>query len=137
MTTYTYAADADVPADVLFAYLADPRNMPRFVPRMTSAEPGDGETVHVEAEVHGHHIEGSAWVRPDRCARRLAWGAEGAGDYYGELQVDEIEPGRSRISVALHSVRAVEGGEVQEDLEQTVATLAQAAAAAGEAMRGR
>jgi uncharacterized protein YndB with AHSA1/START domain len=129
MTTYTHTADADVPADVLFRFLADPQNLPRYFPQMTAAEPEGGDTVHVEAEVHGHHVESEAWVRPDESARRLAWGAEGPDDYHGELQVDEVQPGRSRITVTLHSVREAEGGEVQEGLEQTVAALAQAAAA--------
>jgi hypothetical protein len=59
----------------------------------------------------------------------LEWGAEGPDDYHGELRVEEVDPGRSRITVSLHSVRQAEGGEVQQGLEQTVAALAQAAAA--------
>jgi uncharacterized protein YndB with AHSA1/START domain len=133
MTTYTHTAEADVPAGVLFGFLADPRNLPRYFPQMTAAEPEGGDTVHVEAEVHGDHVEGEAWVRPDESARRLEWGAEGPDDYHGELRVDEIEPGRSRITVTLHSVREAGGGEVQHGLEQTVAALAQAAAADGDA----
>jgi uncharacterized protein YndB with AHSA1/START domain len=133
MATYTHTADADVAADVLFRFLSDPRNLPRYFPQMTAAEPEGGESVHVEADVHGNHVEGEAWVRPDESARRLEWGAEGPDDYHGELTVDEVEPGRSRITVELHSVREAEGGEVQEGLEQTVAALAQAAAADGDA----
>jgi len=89
--------------------------------------------VHVEAEVHGEHVEGEAWVRPDESARRLEWGAEGPDDYHGELQVDELDPGRSRITVELHSVREADGDEVREELARTVAALAQAAAADGDA----
>jgi hypothetical protein len=89
--------------------------------------------VHVEAEVHGEHVEGEAWVRPDESARRLEWGAEGSDDYHGELEVNEVQPGRSRITVALHSVREADGDEVQRELEQTVAALAQAATADGDA----
>ncbi|TDV57870.1 SRPBCC family protein [Actinophytocola oryzae] len=137
MTTYTHTADADVSADVLFHYLSDPRNLPRYFPQMTAAEPEGGESVHVEAEVHGHHVEGEAWVRPDESARRLEWGAEGPDDYHGKLRVDELAAGRSRITVALHSVREAHGGEVQEGLEQTVAALAQAAAADGDADQRR
>jgi uncharacterized protein YndB with AHSA1/START domain len=133
MTTYTHTADADVPADMLFRFLADPTNLPRYFPQMTAAEPEGGEAVHVEAEVHGNHVEGEAWVRPHESARRLEWGAEGPDDYHGELQIDEVEPGRSRITVALHSVREADGGEVQQGLEQTVAALAQAATADGDA----
>jgi len=133
MTTYSHTAEADISADVLFGYLSDPTNLPRYFPQMTAAEPEGGESVHVEADVHGHHVEGEAWVRPDESARRLEWGAEGPDDYHGELTVDEVRPGRSRITVELHSVREAEGGEVQEGLEQTVAALTQAAAADGDA----
>lgn len=46
-------------------------------------------------------------------------------DYHGELA-----PGRSRITVSLHSVRAADGDEVRQGLEHTVAALTQAVAAA-------
>ncbi|HUQ54987.1 SRPBCC family protein [Lentzea sp.] len=129
MATYTHTAEADIPADTLFGFLADPTNLPRYFPQMTAAEPGGGEQVHVEAEVHGHHVEGEAWVRPDTERRTLEWGAEGPDDYHGELQIEEVAPGRSRITVSLHSVREASGDEVQRGLEQTVAVLTQTAAA--------
>jgi len=133
MTTYTHSAEADLPADALFGFLADPRNLPTYFSQMTEAEPTGGETVHVEAEVHGEHVEGEAWVRPDPTARRLEWGAEGPDDYRGELQVEETDPGRCRITVTLHSVREADGDEVQQELERTVGALAQAATAADDA----
>ncbi|HLU30077.1 MAG TPA: SRPBCC family protein [Glycomyces sp.] len=129
MTTYTHTADTDIAADTLFGFLADPRNLPRYFPEMTVAEPQGGESVHVEANVHGEHVEGQAWVRPNTDERRLEWGSEGPDDYHGELRVDELAPGRSQITVSLHSVREAEGDEVQSGLERTVATLTQAAVA--------
>src|SRR5690606_9648436 len=57
MTTYTHTADTDIAADTLFGFLADPRNLPRYFPEMTVAEPQGGESVHVEANVHGEHVE--------------------------------------------------------------------------------
>ncbi len=137
MTTYTHTAEADIAADVLFSYLADPTNLPRYFPEMTEAEPEGGEKVHVEAEVHGNHVSGEAWVRPNEGERRLEWGAEGPDDYHGELQVEEVAPGRSRITVSLHSVREAEGTEVQEGLEHTVAALTQAVAADDQAATHR
>jgi hypothetical protein len=133
MTTYTHTAEADIAADTLFSFLADPTNLPRYFPQMTEASPEGGERVHVEADVHGQKVEGEAWVRPDPAARTLAWGAEGPDDYHGELVVEEVAPGRSRISVTLHSVREAEGNEVQEGLAQTVAALSQAATADADA----
>lgn len=129
MTTYTHTAEADIPADTLFAFLADPTNLPRYFPQMTAAEPEGGEQVHVEAEVHGHHVEGEAWVRPDVSRRTLEWGAEGPDDYHGELRVEEVAAGRSRLTISLHSVREAKGDEVQRGLEETVAVLTQTAAA--------
>ena len=129
MTTYTHTAEADIPADTLFRFLADPTNLPRYFPQMTAAEPEGGEQVHVEAEVHGHHVEGEAWVRPDASRRTLEWGAEGPDDYHGELQVEEVAAGRSRLTISLHSVREAKGDEVQRGLEETVAVLTQTAAA--------
>jgi uncharacterized protein YndB with AHSA1/START domain len=129
MTTYTHTAEADIAADTLFGYLSDPENLPRYFPEMTSAEPEGGEKVHVEAEIHGHQVSGEAWVRPHEDERRLEWGAEGPDDYHGELTVEEVAPGRSRITVSLHSVRAAEGTEVQDGLEHTIAALTQAVAA--------
>jgi uncharacterized protein YndB with AHSA1/START domain len=129
MTTYTHTAEADIPANVLFDYLADPTNLPRYFPQMTAANPEGGESVHVEATVHGHQVSGEAWIRPNEQEHRLEWGAEGPDDYHGELRVEEVAPGRSRITVSLHSVRAAEGDEVQEGLEQTVAALTQAVSA--------
>lgn len=129
MSTYTHTAEADIAADVLFTYLADPTNLPRYFPQMTEAEPEGGEKVHVEAQVHGHQVSGEAWVRPNETERKLEWGAEGPDDYHGELQVEEVAPGRSRITISLHSVREAEGTEVQDGLEHTVAALTQAVAA--------
>lgn len=126
MTTYTHTADAEIAADTLFEFLADPRNLPRYFPEMTAAEPEGGESVHVEAEVHGEHVESDAWIRPDSAERKLEWGAEGPDDYHGELKVNELSPGRSRITVSLHSVREAEDEEVQSGLERTMAALTQA-----------
>ncbi|MFI7672678.1 SRPBCC family protein [Actinophytocola sp. NPDC049390] len=137
MTTYTHTADADIAPDVLFHYLADPTNLPRYFPEMREAEPEGGDRVHVEAEVHGDRVSGEAWVRPNEAERKLEWGAEGPDDYHGELTVAEVAPGRSRITVSLHSVRAAEGDEVQQGLEQTVAALTQAVAADDQADQHR
>jgi hypothetical protein len=137
MTTYTHTAEADIAADTLFSYLADPENLPKYFPEMRKAESEGGERVHVEAEVHGARVESDAWVRPNEAERKLEWGAEGPDDYHGELTVEEVAPGRSRITVSLHSVRAAEGTEVQDGLEHTVATLTQSVAAEEQAATHR
>ncbi|WP_215543948.1 SRPBCC family protein [Amycolatopsis sp. CA-230715] len=127
MGTYRHTATADLPADDVFAYLRDPRNLPRFFPQMTEAEPTGGGEAHVEADVGGKHVEGEAWLRADEARRRLEWGADD-DDYHGELEVAESSPGSCEITVVLHTERA-EGGEIQRALEETVAALTHTAVA--------
>lgn len=129
MTEYRHTATADVPADELFAFLSHPENLPRYFPEMKVAEPKGGDSVHVEAEVHGDRVAGEAWLRTDSATRSLTWGAEGPDDYHGELRIDEQSPTSSEITVTLHSVREADGDEVQQGLERTVAAMTHAATA--------
>ncbi|SEP37430.1 SRPBCC family protein [Amycolatopsis saalfeldensis] len=129
MTDYRHTATIDLPADELFAYLREPRNLPHYFPQMREAEPQGGDAVHVEADVGGERVEGEAWLTVDEGARKLSWGAQGPHDYHGELTIDEQAPGGSRLTITLHSVRESEGEQVQRGLEETVAALAHTAVA--------
>ncbi|WP_410586572.1 SRPBCC family protein [Amycolatopsis sp. lyj-23] len=129
MTEYRHTATADIPADELFAFLSHPENLPRYFPEMKVAEPKGGDSVHVEAEVHGHRVAGEAWLHTDPATRSLEWGAEGPDDYHGELRINEESPTSSEITVTLHSVREADDGEVQQGLERTVAAMTHAASA--------
>jgi len=129
MTQYRHTATADVPADELFAFLSHPENLPRYFPEMKVAEPTGGDSVHVEAEVHGERVASEAWLRTDRADRSLSWGAEGPDDYRGELRIRDDGRGASEITVTLHSVREADGEEVQRGLERTIAAMTQAVTA--------
>jgi len=129
MTQYHHTATADVPADELFAFLSHPENLPRYFPAMKVAEPQGGDTVHVEAEVHGHRVASEAWLHTDPANRSLSWGAEGPDDYHGELRIADAGPASSEITVTLHSVREADGDEVQQGLERTIAAMTHAATA--------
>ncbi|MEV4601840.1 SRPBCC family protein [Amycolatopsis sp. NPDC049253] len=129
MTDYRHSATVELPADELFAYLREPRNLPHYFSQMQAARPEGGDTVHVEAEVHGRHVEGDAWLKVDEGTRTLSWGAEGPDDYHGTLSIDEAGPAASRVEVTLSSVREGHSGEIQRGLEETVAALAHTAVA--------
>ena len=129
MTEYRHTATADIPADELFAFLSHPENLPRYFPEMKVAEPKGGDSVHVEAEVHGHRVASEAWLHTDAATRSLKWGAEGPDDYHGELRIREDGPASSEITVTLHSVREADRDEVQQGLERTVAAMTHAATA--------
>jgi uncharacterized protein YndB with AHSA1/START domain len=87
------------PPDSVFAALADVSNLPRYVPQMTAASRGEGDSVTVQARYEGHTQEGKGWFRTDAEARRVEWGADGS-DYRGWLQVNEEAEG-SRLTLFL------------------------------------
>ncbi|WP_092533119.1 SRPBCC family protein [Amycolatopsis arida] len=133
MGDYRYSAPVELPADQVFAFVAEPRNLPKYFPRVTTAEPKDtaepegGDAVHVEAELAHRHVEEEAWLRRDPERRALSWGAED-DEYHGELRVEERGPDAAEVHVALHTGHA-DGERVQRELERTVAAITHLAAA--------
>jgi uncharacterized protein YndB with AHSA1/START domain len=82
----------------VFAALADPGNLPSYVPQVTAAEAGPDGRVHVRARYDGHVQEGDAWFRTDEANRRVEWGSDGG--YRGWMQVDPDGDG-SRLTLFL------------------------------------
>ena len=96
---------------------------------MQEAEPtgehaGDGEEVHVVADVEGTRRKGEAWIAVDDAQRTLRWGSEGSNSYHGELQVSPAASG-AEVAVRLHTERA-DGPGIRAGLEQTLASIKQA-----------
>lgn len=121
MGDYEYTESVNATPDMLFDYLADVHNLPKYFTSMTSAEPGDGESVRTTAVVEGRQVEGEAWFRVSRDERRLEWGSEGPSDYRGELDVTG-DGDAARVSVRLHTEQA-EGDRVQRGVTETVKTI--------------
>ena len=128
MTSYEHRASVDVPADDLFAFVAEPGNLPKYFPDLTEVESTGGDGVHVEAEVGGRHVEAEGWIRVDRATRTLSWGTPGEDDYHGELTVADEGAGRSGITITLHTEH-VGGPDVQRALEEAMAVLTHRATA--------
>jgi hypothetical protein len=103
MGNYRFYEAADLAADRVFAYLADVRNLPRYLPRMTTAAPIGDDRVHVEADVGGRTESGEAWMRIDRERWRVEWGAVGTADYSGKLVISDDGPERCTIELDLHT----------------------------------
>ncbi len=85
--------------DRVFAALADLENLPRYVPQVTAAVRGEGDTVSVEARYEGHTQQGEGWFRVDEPSRRVEWGSAASG-YRGWMQVSADEAG-SRLTLFL------------------------------------
>jgi hypothetical protein len=129
MSTIRHSAQAGIPADELFAFLSDPRHLPRYFPQVIVAEPnGDGE-VQVEAAVQGRLVAGKAWLHADETTRTLFWGTENKDNYHGELHIDAGDtPGACAITVVLHT-ESPDDDEVRRGLEETVERIARTATA--------
>jgi carbon monoxide dehydrogenase subunit G len=86
--------------DRLFAVLAEPANLARFVPQLTKISRRDGDRVEVEARYEGRTQRGEAYFRADEEARRVEWGAEGG--YKGWMSVEADGDG-SMLTLGLHT----------------------------------
>ncbi|MGI9158101.1 MAG: SRPBCC family protein [Marmoricola sp.] len=125
MGDYQHGKDVDAPADQLFDFLADVKNLPRYFTSMTSAEPAEGDAVHVKASEHGRTHDAEAWFRVDRGGRHLEWGSEGPSNYHGQLDVIGSATS-SRVTVSLHTERAdadAESGDIDAGIRETLATI--------------
>ncbi|MEO9139983.1 MAG: SRPBCC family protein [Jatrophihabitans sp.] len=121
MGDYQANTDITASADDVFDYLSDVSQLPKYFERMTSAEPGDGEEVHVVADLGDRTVEGDAWFRVDHDAHSLAWGSEGPNDYRGTLEVSGGTDSCT-VTVTLTTTRA-EGPQIQQGLEETLANV--------------
>jgi hypothetical protein len=93
-TQYIAAAPEQV-----FGVLGDVKKLPEFVPQMTAASLGDGDSVVVDARYEGHTQHGEGWFRTDPEQRRVEWGSR-SSDYHGWMQVDADGDG-SRLTLFL------------------------------------
>ncbi len=118
MPDYSAVTDVGAAPQRLFDYLADVDNLPSYFSRMTSAEPGDGEEVHVTADLGDRQVEGDAWFRVHEDRLAIEWGSEGPNDYSGHLEVSGHED-VSAVTVTLHTERGG-GDEIQAGLEETL-----------------
>lgn len=80
--TQYVAADADA----VFTALADPGNLPRYVPQLTAVRKGEGEKITIEARYEGHTQQGEGYFRVNEGEKKIEWGSDASG-YRGWMQV--------------------------------------------------
>jgi hypothetical protein len=138
----------DVAANILFDYVSDLDNLPDYLPRLAgihrrAPRPDEAqglevrrpkEPVHEEVEVaatvpSGQTVHSEAWIDIVEEDRKLRWGAPGDSDYHGELDVDFVADGTSRLTVRLdteHDTVDVINSQLHEALESIKTKLEQA-----------
>ncbi|MFC7845079.1 SRPBCC family protein [Streptomyces sp. NPDC001046] len=135
MGDYNDTITVTVAPDRLFAYLADVQNLPAYLPRLTSARPHGGDQVTVTAHIDPpdapeQDVTSEAWIHVIEDGRTLEWGAPGAHDYHGRLQIDPgDDAATSRLTVRLHT-DSTEGAQVDHGLEEALRGIKSAAEAA-------
>ena len=91
------------PPDAVYAAIAEPDNLPHYVPQVTGVERGAADKLIVEARYEGHTQRGEAWFRSDASRRRIEWGAP-SSDYHGWIEVSPDAEG-SRLTLFLATSR--------------------------------
>jgi uncharacterized protein YndB with AHSA1/START domain len=145
MADHEASTTVDVAPNILFDYLSDIERLPdylpwltdvhRTAPRPTEAQGMEArrprqpvhEDVDVTAEVPAdgrsdQPVHSEAWIDVVEENRRLRWGAPGDHDYHGELDVDFVADGTSRLTVRLHTTHSP-GQEIDNHLHHALETI--------------
>lgn len=98
--------------DQVFDFVADVRNLPRYLPTTKDAQAQGEERVRVQGEAQGHRYDSDGYLRRNADANRLEWGAD-EGYYSGWLQA---RPDGDGSEVTVHiSLRGHPPGADQSD----------------------
>ncbi|WP_435224256.1 SRPBCC family protein [Streptomyces sp. Tue6028] len=134
MGDYQESIAVAVPAERLFAYLAEVRNLPAYLPRLTSVRPKGGDRVTVTAHIDPpdapeQDVTSEAWIHVIDDGRSLEWGAPGPHDYHGRLHVSSRDAGSSWLTVELHTEETGRR-QVDDGLEEALSGIKAAVEAA-------
>jgi carbon monoxide dehydrogenase subunit G len=86
--------------DRVFAALADPAGLARFVPQLTKVDARAEDRVEVEARYEGRTQRGEAFFHANASVRRVEWGTDGG--YRGWMSVEPDGDG-SMLTLSLHT----------------------------------
>ena len=127
MADYERSTMVWVPPEVAFAYLADPVNLPDYVPVMTHAgSDADAGEAYQGAASETPGAESAAAEMPflaDSRALRIEWGRPGS-EYAGSIEVTEgVTDGTARIRIRLRTRDDAARGEIEQLLDQAARNL--------------
>jgi carbon monoxide dehydrogenase subunit G len=103
MPTYKSSVSIEATPEVVFDFVSDVRNLPRYFAAVSVAEPTGDEKVRLTTGGAGDTRVAEAWFHLDEGRRhRIEWGSEGPGGYRGWLEVDR-EGQVCSVTVELHT----------------------------------
>ncbi|MGD0455117.1 MAG: SRPBCC family protein [Solirubrobacteraceae bacterium] len=100
---HEHTEHVSAPPERVFAALADPENLPHYVPQLVAVERGEGDKLMIEARYEGHTQRGEAWFRANEAEQRIEWGAPDSA-YHGWIQISP-EPDGSHLTLFLATAR--------------------------------
>ncbi|ANP74311.1 SRPBCC family protein [Cryobacterium arcticum] len=129
MTDYTATIDLPQSLDDSFAFIADPRNLPYYFPRITSAELVGPELVRTTAVIdpngadddNGEPVTADAWFRSDPADHVISWGSPENDEYHGRLSAEESDD-VTRLNLTLTTSASYPG--IQDSLDEALRSIA-------------
>ncbi|TFD87020.1 hypothetical protein E3T61_14235 [Cryobacterium lactosi] len=129
MTTYTATISLPQSLDDSFAFMADPRNLPYYFPRITSAELVGPELVRTTAVINtdgaddasGEPVTADAWFRSDPAKHEISWGSPDNDEYHGTLVAEQGESS-TRLHLTLATSASYPG--IQDSLDEALTSIA-------------
>ena len=111
---YSDTLTVDAPAAQVFDFVADIKNMPKYLPTTKQASDAGPERVHVEGSAGGHDYVAEGYLRPDREALRMEWGAD-EGYYKGSMDLDDQGGGKTEVTIRISLLGAPPGAPERPD----------------------
>jgi uncharacterized membrane protein len=101
-TEFEQSIEVFAPADRIFEYLAEVKNVPEYLPTVKRAEPQQGERIRTQGQVGEKTYDSDGHFRPNQQNKRIEWGSDGENDYGGWLQVQDNGGTNSQVTVHIH-----------------------------------
>ncbi len=98
MAEYEHQMTINAPPDAIFNFVADVSNLPKYLPTTKSAQPQGQGRVRVQGQAGENQYDSDGYLRADRDAYRLEWGAD--EQYYsGFMQIQSTGDSSSDVTV--------------------------------------
>ncbi|MCY7273669.1 MAG: SRPBCC family protein [Phormidesmis sp. CAN_BIN44] len=101
-TDFEQSTIVNAPAQGIFDFIADVRNVPQYLPTVKSAQHQEGERIRAQGQAGDRSYDSDGHFRLDRQARRIEWGSDGENDYRSWMQVQDQDESQSQVTVAIH-----------------------------------
>lgn len=90
------------PADGIFEFLADVRNVPQYLPTVKNAQPQQGDRIRTQGQSGDYSYDSDGHFRVNPTEQHLEWGSDGENDYGGWMRVQSSGEAQAQVTVHIH-----------------------------------